>query len=128
MILLGLIPFLYLAIRQNTLQRGNILGIAVVVVLVLLMVIMAARRISGIKKGEPYEDEFSKKIVQQSAARSFFISMYWLLFIMLFEPLLADFLFDSKKLDASQAIGGGIAGMSVIFLINWIYWQKKGIK
>jgi hypothetical protein len=55
------------------------------------------------------------------------MSLYWLLAIMLLQPVIADILFDSEMLDAEQALGGGITGMAIIWFLNWLYYQKKGV-
>lgn len=128
LMLLGLGPFLYLAIRQSNFNKGNIIGISIVVLTAIVLAVFAFSRIKEMKKGEPYDDELSKSVLITSASRSFFISFYWLLALMLFEPLFADLLFDSENLNAPQVIGGAISGMILIFLLNWLYYQKKGIK
>ena len=69
----------------------------------------------------------SKKVLNVAGARSFYMSLYWLLAIMLLQPVIADILFDSEMLDAEQALGGGITGMAIIWFLNWLYYQKKGV-
>ena len=72
------------------------------------------------------EDERSKKVVMQASAASFQFSLYWLLAISWFEPFFARVLFGVEKLDASQTVGGAIAGMAIFFFIFWFYYDKKG--
>lgn len=127
LMLVGLVPFLYLAIKQENFNKGNIIGICIVVLTAIILAVFAFVRVKEMKKGEPYDDELSKNVLITSAYRSFFISFYWLLVLMLFESLFADLLFNSENLNASQAIGGAISGMILIFLLNWLYYQKKGI-
>jgi uncharacterized membrane protein len=126
--LLGLAPFMYLFVRQGDYQIGNVVGAGVVVLLAIFMSILAFNRIKDMKKGQPYEDELSKKILNITAARTFYISFYWILILMIFDPVFAGLLFKSEKMDASQALGGTICGMVVIFLLNWLYFQKKGVE
>jgi hypothetical protein len=89
------------------------------------MAFFILRRYKDIKQGMPFEDERSKKVMTSAAAHSFFISLYWLLIISMFESFFAK-MFGTEKLDASQTVGGGIAGMAIIFLICWFYYEKKG--
>ena len=125
--LLGLVPFIILAKRKGTFYIGEKLGVIIIIMIALLMAVYALRRIRAMQKGEPLEDELSKKVLNMAATRSFYISLYWMLAIMLFEKMFAEFLFNSESLDASQALGGAITGMVIIFFFNWLYYQKKGV-
>ncbi|MBT4121890.1 hypothetical protein HOE31_02990 [bacterium] len=126
-LLFGLVPFILLTKRSGELQTGNMLGILVVIIIALLAAVIGVKRIKDLKQGQPVEDELSKKVLNVAGARSFYMSLYWLLAIMLLQPVIADILFDSEMLDAEQALGGGITGMAIIWFLNWLYYQKKGV-
>lgn len=97
------------------------LVIAVALILLIGFVVFGYRQLKNVGKGLPTEDELSRKIMNLAASKSFYISIYWLLAIMWFEePLVA------RGLDVSSAIGLGIAGMAVIFLLSWLYTSRKG--
>ena len=126
LVLLGVVLFTAISSRSGDFHLGNKAGVIVSVIVGLLLSILTIRRFKDVKQGQPFEDEFSKKVVNMAAARSFYISLYWMLAIILFQPIFADIFFAAEKLDAEQALGGAIMGMSVIFLFSWIYYQKKG--
>jgi hypothetical protein len=85
-----------------------------------LAIFIGIRRISGIKRGEPSEDELSKKIQVKTASISFYISIYLWLFIMYFS--------DKLNLENHTLIGVGIAGMALIYILSWIALKMWGLK
>jgi putative effector of murein hydrolase len=105
---------------------GDLIPFLITVTVVLFMIFFIKRRYKDIKEGMPMEDERSKKVLMQAAAASFQFSLYWLLAISWFEPFFARVLFGAQKLDASQTVGGAIAGMAIFFFIFWFYYDKKG--
>jgi len=107
-------------------KETNLGAIIIPVIVVLFMVFFIRKRYKDVKEGMPMEDERSKKVLMQASAASFQFSLYWLLAVSLFEPFFARVLFDVQKLDASQTVGGGIAGMAIFFFIFWLYYDKKG--
>lgn len=115
----------YMAITKDKINSGSLITLIVPLLIIIFMAFFILRRYKSIKQGEPLEDERSKKVINQAAAKSFYISMYWLLFIGWLEEPLAK-IFQVEKLDASQTIGGGIAGMAIIFLISWVYYERRG--
>ncbi|HJX45997.1 MAG TPA: DUF2178 domain-containing protein [Patescibacteria group bacterium] len=105
---------------------GALIPFLIPVIIVVFMVFFIKRRYKDVKEGMPMEDERSKKVITQAAAKSFYFSLYWLLAISWFEPFFARVLFGGEKLDAGQTVGGGIAGMAIFFFIFWLYYDKKG--
>ena len=127
LIILGSIALYGLMIiPEKELNAGDMLGIFIPLLLVVFMTFLILRRYRDIKQGMPLEDERSRKVIIQAAAKSFYVSLYWLLCISFFESFFANKLFGLEHLDAGQTVGGGIAGMAVAFSIFWIYYDRKG--
>lgn len=120
----GLYGFIMVSSEEMTL--GKLIPIVIPLIVIVFMLFFIIRRYRDIKQGMPLEDERSIKIITQAAAKSFYVSLYWLLAISWFEPFFADKLFGLDKLDASQTVGGGIAGMAIFFFVFWLYYNKKG--
>lgn len=78
------------------------------------------KRLSSARRGEPSEDELSKKVMQKTASFSYYISLYLWLIIMYF----------SEKLDyeTHTLIGAGIIGMAITFAVCWLIFNFGGIK
>lgn len=107
-------------------RPGNFMPVFILLIIVLFMAFFIIRRYHDIKEGIPLEDERSMKVITQAAAKSFYLSLYWLLAISWFEGFFAEKLFGTEQLDASQTVGGGIAGMAIFFFIFWFYYDRKG--
>ena len=110
---------------KKEVSLGSLISILIPLIIIIFMAFFLLRRYKDIKQGMPLEDERSKKVMTNAAAQSFYISLYWLLIISMFESFFAR-MFGAEKLDASQTVGGGIAGMAIIFLTSWFYYEKKG--
>lgn len=115
---LGLVPFVYLSIKNNEVNMQMYIPVIIVVLITIFMVIFITKKARDVKKGLPLEDELSKRVINRAAAISFYVTLYWLMAISMFEPLFAK-MFNTPNLTASQTTGGGIAGMVVIFMISW---------
>jgi len=125
-LLVGIALYGFIAISEKEVKLGSLISILIPLLLVIFMTFFIRRRYRDIKQGMPLEDEMSRKVMTQAAAKSFYVSLYWLLCISFFEGFFADKLFGLEQLDASQTVGGGIAGMAVAFFIFWIYYNRKG--
>jgi hypothetical protein len=124
--ILALLLFSTFALFAITVFRnGQIVESAVsliigIIVLVALIILLKKQQID-IKKGFPFHDERSNKVMTLAGYKAFLISIWWILIIgwsssngwMQFR-------------DVSQATGVGILGMTVIFGLCWIYCNKKG--
>ncbi|HNW57615.1 MAG TPA: hypothetical protein PLP69_00825 [Bacteroidales bacterium] len=77
-------------------------------------------KIKSLKRKEPLDDEFSKKVMIKSSSLSFYISLYMWLFIM--------YLSDKTNKEASDLIGSGIIGMAIIFMLSWVGTKFYGMK
>lgn len=125
-LLVGIALYGFITISEKEVKLGSLISILIPLLLVIFMTFFILRRYKDIKQGMPLEDERSRKVMTQAAAKSFYVSLYWLLFISWFESFFADKLFGLEQLDAGQTVGGGIAGMAVAFFIFWIYYDRKG--
>ena len=80
--------------------------------------IVGWRRFRSIRKDQPSEDEFSKRILNRSASTSYYISLYTWLALML--------LSDRIDIPVSSQFGLGILVMAVIFALSWFYYNYTG--
>jgi len=110
---------------KKEVNLGSLIPFLIPLIIIIFMAFFIFRRYKDIKQGMPLEDERSKKVMANAVATSFYISLYWLLIISMFESFFAK-MFGAQKLDASQTVGGAIAGMAIIFIICWFYYEKKG--
>jgi peptidoglycan/LPS O-acetylase OafA/YrhL len=99
---------------------GEYIQFVIIGILVCFGLYVGYRRFTSEKRGQPAEDEFSKKILQKSAAISYYISLYLWLVIM--------YLTDRLKIETDIMFGWGILGMAVIFAGSWIYFNLRGMK
>ena len=99
---------------------GEYTQFVIIGILVCFGLYVGYRRFTSEKRGQPAEDEFSKKILQKSAAVSYYISLYLWLVIM--------YLTDRLKIETDIMFGWGIVGMAVIFAGSWIYFNLRGMK
>ncbi len=91
-----------------------------VIVLLCFRTFLGFRRLSNVKRGEPSEDELSKKILQKTAATSYYISLYIWVFLI--------YLKDRIEFDTEELLGTGILAMAVTFAISWIVINFRGIR
>lgn len=112
-------------VKNDTVNIGSLMPLSIIILVLVFMAIFLVRRSKDIKQGMPYEDERSRMVMAKATSTSFFITMYWLIAIGMFEEQFAK-MFGVETLSASQATGGGVAGMAVMFIISWIYYNKKG--
>lgn len=106
-----------------SMQEFNILDSLHVIVIVLVLIFagyVGFKRLSGAKRGEPDEDEMSKKIIQKTAAYSYYISLYWWVVLMIIK--------DRVLMDSDQLIGTGILGMAISFAICWMVLHFRGVR
>lgn len=98
----------------------DLLHFGVIALIVGFAVYVGFKRLSSAKRGEPVEDELSKKILQKTAAISYYISLYIWVFLI--------FLNDRVKFETEELIGIGIIAMAVTFGITWLIINFKGIR
>ncbi|MCK4429483.1 MAG: hypothetical protein KAU95_03845 [Candidatus Aenigmarchaeota archaeon] len=124
-IITALIIFALLLYAGEVLTKGEILKlvfpVGIIIIIGLLMIPFVKRRYFDVKKGVPFEDERSKKMMNRAAACAFYISLYWLLAI--------GYASSNEWIhfrDISHATNTGIIGMAIIFGICYLHYNRKG--
>jgi len=99
--------------------NGGVLGIMIALIILIFAIIVYKRGRSDLKHGYPLKDERSKKVMQKAMSMAFLVTLYMLLAI--------GFLSENiiKFRDVSQATGMAVGGMALLFLIFWIYYNRK---
>ena len=100
---------------------GGLLGIIIALIILIFAMVVFVRGNRDLKEGFPLKDERSKRVLEQAASTSFYISLYLLLAI----GFLSDNLIPFK--DISQATSVAVGCMALLFLIFWIYYNHKEI-
>ena len=95
-------------------------NLGVIIVVVAFALLLGYKRLSSAKKGEPAEDEMSRKVMQKASSLSFYISLYLWLAIGYFS--------DRFNYETHTVIGAGILGMAVTFAICWVVIYFRGIR
>lgn len=101
-------------------NKMDILHIGLITLIVGFAVFVGLKRLRSEKLGEPIEDELSKKILQKTAAISYYISLYIWVFLI--------FLKDRVEFETEELLGTGILAMAVTFVIAWLILNFNGIK
>ena len=111
---------LWILCTQNSFKPVDILQFGIIILVTGFAILIGIRRLASAKWGEPTEDELSKKIMQKTAAWSYYASLYlWVAMI---------FVKDHFKWDTEVILGSGIIGMAVIFFVSWTVIGIRGIK
>lgn len=116
LVLISAVSWFIIAKPVNT---GESIQFIIIILIVGFGLFIAFRRIGSVRKGEPQEDELSKKMLQKAAAISYYISLYLWLMIM--------YLADKYKGETEVMFGWGIIGMAVIFGMSWIFYYFRGV-
>ena len=98
----------------------DILSFGVIILVVAFAVFIGIRRLTSAKRGEPPEDELSKKVMRKTSSLSYYISLYLWLVIMYFS--------DRLDYETHAIIGAGILGMAVVFAVCWLVFNFTGIR
>jgi peptidoglycan/LPS O-acetylase OafA/YrhL len=92
----------------------------VIVILIGFGVYVGITRLKSERRGEPVEDELSKKILQKASSLSYYVSIYmWLAFM---------YICDKTELETHTFIGAGILGMAILFFVSWVIYKVRGMK
>jgi len=111
---------LWLMNTKKPLSIPEISQYGVILVLVGLGVYVGISRLKSEKRGEPPEDELSKKILQKASSTAYYISLYmW---------LALAYMIDTQKLETHTVIGTGILGMAILFAVCWFFYKVRGMK
>ena len=92
----------------------------VIILVVIFALFVGYSRLKNARRGEPAEDELSRKILQKTAAISYYVSLYLWVFML--------YLKDRVVMDTEELIGTGILGMAVTFALSWIILNFRGIR
>jgi len=106
--------------KNDKLEIADLMQYAIIFVLVAFALIIGLSRLRSERRGEPAEDELSKKIMQKAASTAFYISLYWWLVL--------SYLSENWKMETGSVIGRGILGMALIFVLSWVFCKIKGVK
>jgi peptidoglycan/LPS O-acetylase OafA/YrhL len=101
-------------------NQTEFLHFGVIILIVAFAIFVGVKRLKSEKRGEPTEDELSKKVMLRTAALSYYVSLYLWVFLL--------FLKDRIKFDTEQLIGTGILAMAVTFAVSWLYFNFKGVQ
>lgn len=93
--------------------------VGMVTVLFIVGIILSLKKHKMIKEGVAINDEMSKKIINRSAALSFYLSLVLWLVIAL--------CVDDYQVPSSDLIGYGTFGMVTIFALLLTYFNLKGV-
>lgn len=104
----------------SDLNKTDVLHYAIIILLVVFALFVGIQRLRNAKRGEPVEDELSKKILLKTAALSYYISLYIWVFLI--------FIKDRIEFDTEQLLGTGILAMAVTFAISWLFMNFRGLK
>lgn len=98
----------------------DLLSFGIIILVVAFAVFVGYKRMTSAKRGEPTEDEMSKKVLLKTAAWSYYISLYlWVAML---------FIKDRVNLDTEEIIGAGILGMAVSFAVCWLIFNFRGTR
>ena len=108
-------------LKSNGISIGENFTLPIILsVVVVFAIIVGVRRFKSLKQGEPAEDEYSKKIMQKTAAYSFYVSLYlW---------LVVSYFSDGSEMDTQQVIGLGVVGMAIVFVVSWVFVKLLGLR
>ena len=110
---------LWMTKSKFTMPVAEIVQFVVIILIVGFAVYLAMNRLRSVKRGEPAEDELSKKILQKASSFSYYASLYlWVAMI---------FVNDRTKMETEVLIGTGIIGMAVIWVAFVIFFRVRGL-
>lgn len=81
---------------------------------------LGVSRGKSVLRKEPVEDEMSRKVLSKASSLSFYISLYFWLFMM--------YISDKLALENHTLIGLGILAMAIIFFLSWVGIKIFGLK
>jgi peptidoglycan/LPS O-acetylase OafA/YrhL len=106
--------------KNDSFEIADLMQYAIIIVLAAFALMFGIRRLRSERRGEPAEDELSKKIMQRAASTAYYVSLYWWLVL--------SYLSDNWQMETGSVIGRGILGMAIIFVLSWFFYKMKGVK
>jgi hypothetical protein len=77
------------------------------------------RRLNSEKRGEPAEDELSRRMLRKASSLSFYVSLYiWLIVL---------YLTEESKFEGHTLVAGGILAMAASFVACWLFVKWRGL-
>lgn len=98
----------------------DLLHFGVILLVVGFALFVGFKRLRSVKRGEPAEDELSKKILRKTAAVSYYISLYIWVFMI--------FIKDRIEFDTEELLGTGILAMALTYGVTWLILNYRGMK
>ena len=111
---------LWIFSSSGNFKPADIASFGIIILVVVFAVFFGVKRLTSAKRGEPPEDELSKKVMRKTSSLSYYISLYLWLAIMYFS--------DKLNYETHTIIGTGILGMAVVFAVCWLVINFTGIK
>jgi len=111
---------LWIFSSSGNFKPADIASFGIIILVVVFAVFFGVKRLTSAKRGEPPEDELSKKVMRKTSSLSYYISLYLWLAIMYFS--------DRFNYETHTIIGIGILGMAVVFAVCWLVINFIGIK
>lgn len=105
---------------SETLKLIDLLSVSVLILVVGFALFIGFKKMTSARRGEPVEDEMSKKVMRKTSSYSYYISLYLWLAIMYFS--------DKFNYETHVFIGAGILGMALVFTVCWLVFNFRGIK
>jgi len=112
--------FIWIFSGSGPVKPMELVNLGVIVIVVLFALFFGYKRLSSARKGEPTEDELSKKVMQKTSSLSYYISIYLWLALMYFS--------EKLNYEAHTIIGAGILGMAIVFAVCWLVFNFRGIR
>lgn len=112
--------FIWLRMSPEGMNIYEVIEIGIIFLMVAFGLFFAWRRFSSVRRGEPVEDEMSKRVMQKASSLSYYISLYLWVFII--------YINDRVDSDTEVLIGSGILGMAIIFAFCWLIIYLRGIR
>ncbi len=111
---------LWLMSSSVNFKPSDVTSYAVLILVVGFALFIGFKKLSSARKGEPVEDEMSKKVMRKTAAYSYYISLYLWLVLMYFS--------DKVDYEVHTVIGAGILGMALVFTLCWLVFNFRGVR
>jgi peptidoglycan/LPS O-acetylase OafA/YrhL len=118
LVLLSTVIWFIMSLRSF--RPVDMVHFGVIILVIGFALFVGVKRLGNYKRGEPPEDELSKKVLQKTAAISYYISLYIWVFLI--------FLKDRVTFDTEELLGTGILAMAVTFGITWFVLNFRGIR
>lgn len=92
----------------------------IIAFLVAAAVFIGIKKMGNARRGEPQEDELSKKLMQKASSLSYFVSLYiWVVIL---------YLKDRVTMDIEELIGSGILAMGVVWILSMAFYYFRGLR